>query len=108
MGAGGSRRSPDGARSFRNALLARIRGTTRRSAAPVHPLQARARRVIVKAHLLRMGPTAAKAAALHVRYIERDGVERDGSRGTLYDAQGRFARGSSSSRVPARSTSFVS
>ena len=81
----------DGARSFRNAILARLRGGTRRgarSAAPVHPLQARARRVVVKAHLLRMGPTAAKAAALHIRYIERDGVEKDGSKGVLYDAQG--------------------
>ena len=37
---------------------------------------------------MRMGPTAAKAAALHIRYIERDGVERDGSKGTLYDARG--------------------
>jgi len=37
---------------------------------------------------MRMGPTAAKAAALHVRYIERDGVEKDGSKGQLYDAQG--------------------
>jgi type IV secretory pathway VirD2 relaxase len=90
MGVGGSRPSPDGARSFRNAILARLRGTRRgaRSAARVHPLQAHARRVVVKAHLLRMGPTAAKAAALHVRYIERDGVEKDGSKGKLYDAQG--------------------
>jgi type IV secretory pathway VirD2 relaxase len=90
-GAGGSRPSPDGTRSFRNAILARLRGGTRRGAlspARVHPLQAHARRVVVKAHLLRMGPTAAKAAALHVRYIERDGVEKDGSKGTLYDAQG--------------------
>jgi hypothetical protein len=86
MGAGRSRPSPDGARSFRNAILARRRGA--RSAARVHPLQARARRVVIKAHLLRMGPTAAKAAALHVRYIERDGVEKDGSKGKLYDAQG--------------------
>ncbi len=37
---------------------------------------------------MRMGATAAKAAALHVRYIERDGVEKDGSKGLLYDAQG--------------------
>ncbi len=91
MGVGGSRPSPDGARSFRNAILARLRGGARRGArspAPVHPLQARARRVVVKAHLLRMGPTAAKAAALHIRYIERDGVEKDGSKGMLYDAQG--------------------
>jgi hypothetical protein len=55
-----------------------------------------------------MGPTAAKAAALHVRYIERDGVEKDGSKGTLYDARGPYARASSSSRALARNTSFVS
>ena len=111
MGGGGSRPSADGARTFRNALLARIRGGTRRgarSAARVHPLQASARRVVVKAHVARMGPSAAKAAALHLRYIERDGVEKDGSKGVLYDAKGRFARGPSSSRAPARSTSFVS
>ncbi|MGH7435884.1 MAG: DUF3363 domain-containing protein [Polyangiaceae bacterium] len=91
MGAGSARPSPDGARSFRSAILARLRGSRRRAArspARVHPLQAHARRVIVKAHLLRMGPTAAKAAALHIRYIERDGVEKDGSKGALYDAQG--------------------
>ncbi len=91
MGVGSARPSPDGGRTFRNAILARLRGGTRRRArspAAVHPLQARARRVVVKAHLLRMGPTAAKAAALHIRYIERDGVEKDGSKGMLYDAQG--------------------
>jgi type IV secretory pathway VirD2 relaxase len=44
--------------------------------------------VIVKAHLQRMGVTGAKAAALHLRYIERDGVEKDGSKGMLYDARG--------------------
>ena len=92
MGGGpGSRSSVDGTRSFRNALLARIRARasrTGRTEAQVHPLQANARRVVIKAHVQRMGPNAAKAAALHVRYIERDGVEKDGSKGVLYDAQG--------------------
>ena len=92
MGGGrGARSSPDGARSFRNALLARIHGRrsrTARTQAHVDPRQANARRVVIKAHVQRMGPSAAKAAALHVRYIERDGVERDGSKGVLYDAHG--------------------
>jgi type IV secretory pathway VirD2 relaxase len=35
-----------------------------------------------------MNASGAKAAALHLRYIERDGVERDGSKGVLYDAGG--------------------
>jgi type IV secretory pathway VirD2 relaxase len=92
MGGGpGSRSSVDGTRSFRNALRARIRAGSARSGrkeAQVHPLQANARRVIIKAHVQRMGPSAAKAAALHVRYIERDGVEKDGSKGVLYGPDG--------------------
>jgi type IV secretory pathway VirD2 relaxase len=35
-----------------------------------------------------MNASGAKAAALHLRYIERDGVEKDGSKGVLYDADG--------------------
>jgi type IV secretory pathway VirD2 relaxase len=47
-----------------------------------------ARRVIVKAHVARMSGSGAKAAALHLRYIERDGVEKDGSKGRFYTAGG--------------------
>jgi type IV secretory pathway VirD2 relaxase len=35
-----------------------------------------------------MGAGSAKAAALHVRYIVRDGVEKDGSPGVLYGPDG--------------------
>jgi type IV secretory pathway VirD2 relaxase len=44
--------------------------------------------VIVKAHVVRLTAGGAKAAALHLRYIERDGVEKDGSRGALYGPDG--------------------
>ena len=37
--------------------------------------------MIIKAHVARMTAGGAKAAALHLRYIERDGVEKDGSKG---------------------------
>jgi type IV secretory pathway VirD2 relaxase len=40
-----------------------------------------ARRVVIKARVVRLGAGGAKAAALHLRYIERDGVEKDGSKG---------------------------
>jgi type IV secretory pathway VirD2 relaxase len=36
----------------------------------------------------RLGGRGARAAVLHLRYIERDGVEKDGSKGVLYDAAG--------------------
>ena len=90
MEAARGRRRTGRARSATRSWRASAEGPGAARAAPhaVHPLQARARRVVVKAHLLRMGPTGAKAAALHLRYIERDGVEKDGSKGMLYDAQG--------------------
>jgi type IV secretory pathway VirD2 relaxase len=47
---------------------------------------------VVKAHVARLGSSGAKAAARHAAYIERDGVERDGSPGKLYGADGRVER----------------
>jgi type IV secretory pathway VirD2 relaxase len=43
---------------------------------------------VVKAHVVRLSANGAKAARLHLRYIERDGVEKDGSKGLFYDADG--------------------
>jgi type IV secretory pathway VirD2 relaxase len=51
-----------------------------------------ARRVIVKAHVHKLGRSGAKAAARHLRYVERDGVEKDGSPGVLYGPEGPLAR----------------
>ena len=83
-------------RSFRNALLRATRGSLRgggrkplpRSRVCVGRPSASSRRVIVKEHVVRMTATGTKAAALHLRYIERDGVEKDGSKGVLYTAKG--------------------
>jgi type IV secretory pathway VirD2 relaxase len=44
----------------------------------------RARRVVVKARIVRLAGKGAKAAAAHLRYLQRDGTTRDGERGTLY------------------------
>jgi type IV secretory pathway VirD2 relaxase len=44
--------------------------------------------VVVKVRVVRMTAYGAKAARLHLRYIERDGVDRDGSRGVLYGREG--------------------
>jgi type IV secretory pathway VirD2 relaxase len=52
----------------------------------------RARRVVVKAHVQKLGGRGAQAAARHLRYIERDGVEKDGSPGVLYGPEGPVAR----------------
>jgi type IV secretory pathway VirD2 relaxase len=57
----------------------------------------RARRVVVKARVLKLNPQrrgrgpkmpgkASKAASAHLRYLERDGVTRDGEKGRAYSA----------------------
>jgi len=46
----------------------------------------RSRRVIVKSRVIKLKGTGLKAAAQHLRYIQRDGVTRDGQAGQLYDA----------------------
>ena len=52
-----------------------------------HPFDRfRSRRVIVKVHIARAkGLSGAGALRAHVSYIQRDGVERDGTPGRLYD-----------------------
>src|SRR5450755_2058365 len=57
----------------------------------------RARRVAVKARVVKLNPqrgatrgrrfVSAKAADAHVRYLERDGVTKDGEKGQVYSAE---------------------
>jgi type IV secretory pathway VirD2 relaxase len=51
------------------------------------------RRVIVKARYTRQQPGEFGAARAHLRYIQRDGVTREGEPGRLYDAAGDDADG---------------
>src|SRR5580700_31827 len=83
--------------SFRHALLRATRrvawgagdkGRGSRSRVAVGRPGQGARRVVIKAHVARMSAGGAKAASLHLRYIERDGVEKDGSKGRFYTAEG--------------------
>src|SRR5262249_3172718 len=82
--------------SFRLAVLAGMRGSAwgprrRTGRMPRMRIAVRApraleRRVIVKARVIPMHGDNVKAAALHLRYIERDGVEHDGRPGHLYSS----------------------
>jgi hypothetical protein len=53
----------------------------------------RARRVIVKARLVRLAPKGQSAARAHLRYIQRDGVTREGEAGGLYGRDSDVADG---------------
>jgi type IV secretory pathway VirD2 relaxase len=47
----------------------------------------RARRAVVKTRLVRLGAKGLQAARAHLRYIQRDGVTREGAPGELYSAE---------------------
>lgn len=51
-------------------------------------LDARARRVTIKTRLVNLRQATARSTEKHLRYIERDGVTREGGRGQLFDARG--------------------
>ena len=56
------------------------------------PARRYARRVVIQAHVQRMTAHGAKAAALHLAYIERDGAAKDGSPAVLYGPDGPVPR----------------
>jgi len=76
-----------GQRGPGRARRARVPG-----AAPGFAPKRSARRVVIKAHVQRLSRHGAQGAARHLRYIERDGVEKDGSPGVLYGPDGPVAR----------------
>jgi type IV secretory pathway VirD2 relaxase len=53
-----------------------------------HPLS---RRCVIKSRYVPMTASGRKLAARHLAYLERDGVERDGSPGQLYGADDKFS-----------------
>ncbi|MBS0275945.1 MAG: relaxase/mobilization nuclease and DUF3363 domain-containing protein [Proteobacteria bacterium] len=77
----------DGSRIGRGSGVGRVLHARDRHAA------FRARRVIVQTRLIRLKATGANAARLHLRYLERDGVTREGLPGELYDARQDRAEG---------------
>lgn len=75
----GRRKGFQGNRVGRGAGAGRVLSSRDRYAA------FRSRRVIVKSRVIRLKGAGQKAAAQHLRYIQRDGVTRDGEAGNLYD-----------------------
>jgi len=91
--AGGMRRARGGrasgftgARIGRGSSIGTVLASRRRS----DPL---ARRVIVKASIVRLGQKGLARASAHMRYLQRDGTTRSGERGHLYSANEDRAEG---------------
>lgn len=102
-----------GSQSFQALMHGLLRSSGRRSTgrarAPVSGGSARShhRRVTVKMRVAQVGQAwGQKAAKLHLRYLEREGVAQDGTPGTLYDAEGRIARGAMEQELPGEAHQF--
>lgn len=82
-GGNGSRKSGfTGSRLGRGAGAGRVLASRDRYAA------FRQRRVIVKSRIVKLAGKGMDSARAHLRYIQRDGMTREGEPGTLYDALG--------------------
>jgi type IV secretory pathway VirD2 relaxase len=68
----------DGSRIGRGASMGRILGSRDRLAG------LRGRRAVVKTRLVRLGGKGLSGTRAHLRYIQRDGVTREGAPGALY------------------------
>jgi type IV secretory pathway VirD2 relaxase len=68
----------DGSRIGRGASIGRLLSSRDRFQG------LRSRRAIVKTRLVRLGPKGLQGARAHLRYIQRDGVTREGAPGKLY------------------------
>lgn len=75
----------DGSRIGRGAAVGRLLKLGHGSA--------RTRRAVVKVRLVRLGANGQGAARAHLRYLQRDGVQRDGSPGALYSSGNDHADG---------------
>ncbi len=70
-----------GSQIGRGASIGRMLATRDRYAA------FRSRRVVVKSRIVKLAGNGIKGARAHLRYIQRDGVTRDGHLGELYSAE---------------------
>ena len=77
----------DGSRIGRGASVGRLLSSRDRFTGM------RARRAVVKASLIRLQGKAGKVARAHMRYIQRDGVTREGLPGELYGPETDHAEG---------------
>jgi len=77
----------DGSRIGRGASMGRLLSSRDRLAG------FRARRAVVKASLIRLAGKGGQAARAHMRYIQRDGVTREGLPGELYGPENDRADG---------------
>jgi type IV secretory pathway VirD2 relaxase len=86
--AGGQPRSGSSSRgnAFRGSQIGRGASIGRVLASRDHYAAFRSRRAVVKSRIVKLAGNGIKVARAHLRYIQRDGVTREGEPGQLYSA----------------------
>ena len=82
------------------------RPTHQRARHDMRPMPALSRRCVVKARYVQMRAGGDKAARRHLAYIERDGVEQDGSKGRLFDRTGDVDRAAFGAEIAGEQRQF--
>jgi type IV secretory pathway VirD2 relaxase len=90
---GGAGRSGGRSQSFSGSRIGRGAGVGRLLASRGTRTAFGARRVVIKASIVRLAGKGAAGAAAHLRYLQRDGTTREGDPGTLYSADADRANG---------------
>jgi type IV secretory pathway VirD2 relaxase len=80
----GGTRARGGARKFDGSRIGRGAGAGRVLSSGPRSRGATARRVVVKASIVKLGRNGLARATAHMRYLQRDGTTREGERGALY------------------------
>jgi len=83
----GRRRRSSGSRRFDGSRIGRGSGVGRLLSTGERFAGRYARRVVVKTSIVRLGPKGLARATAHMRYLQRDGTTREGTRGSLYSAE---------------------
>ncbi|TCP65487.1 relaxase/mobilization nuclease RlxS [Sphingomonas sp. PP-CE-1G-424] len=84
---GGAATLGAGRGAFTGSRIGRGAGVGRVLAARGDTSAFAARRVVIKASIVKLAGKGAAGAAAHLRYLQRDGTTRDGAAGTLYDRE---------------------
>jgi len=79
---------------------------SRRVRYEIRPASSESRRCVVKARYVSLTREGAKAARAHLAYIEREGVEQDGSKGRLFDGAGDVERDEFAAKIPREKRQF--
>jgi type IV secretory pathway VirD2 relaxase len=83
----GGQRARGGARKFDGSRIGRGAGAGRVLSGGPRYRGRTARRVVVKASIVKLGRKGLARATAHMRYLQRDGTTREGERGALYSAR---------------------